>query len=395
MALLYSNVPPLKIPDGEKNLPDYLQQQASVSDCVYIAVGYASKKSLLELNRIVTESQIKKIILVLGMYYVEGFPEGIYNTAVRIDDEWREKGIGEIRVTKSMKYHGKLYGFYKDEQICTAVVGSHNLGAIAQEARNLRQYELSVLITDKQDCEAVNNHLQRLIQAPISFSLKEVTDANIVHEENTKLDGVEGVIKVSTADVEAYQGTQTSISFDIPLKVPGIPQSTQDFMKSNINKCYAKGRLNTKTGIVTERGWWETEIIVSNNITSLPTYPEKDVPFFVITDDGWKFKMHVSGDHSKNLESDGDLKILGYWLKGRLVAAGFIEPVDSPAMDLENVSIDENDIYKNCKGVITYQKLKKYGRTAVSLTKTLNRLADDDGCMRDVWVLSFLPSNVK
>ena len=130
-------------------------------------------------------------------------------------------------------------------------------------------------------------------------------------------------------------------------------------------------------------------------MTSLATYPERDVPFFAITDDGWKFKMHVSGDYSKNLESDGDLKVLGYWLKGRLVAAGFIEPVDSPAEDLESTIYGAGDIYRKCKGVITYQKLLKYGRTSVTLTKTLNKLADDDGTMRDVWVLSFLPDNVR
>lgn len=395
MALLYSNVPPLKTPEGGMTLLDYIKQKALVSDCLYIAVGYASKKSLLELSSIVSESKLKKVVLILGMYYVEGFPESIYNTAKHIDEEWRNGGIGEIRVTKSMKYHGKIYGFYQDDKLVSAVVGSHNLGAIAQEANNLRQYELSILVEGNDNCKEIDEHFQRLILAPVSFPLSEITDANIIHEENTKLDGVEGVVKISTADVETYKLAETSISFVIPLKVPGIPHSSQDFMKSNINKCYAKGRLNSKTGVVTERGWWETEIIVSNNITSLPTYPEKDVPFFVITDDGWKFKMHVSGDHSKNLESDGDLKILGYWLKGRLVAAGFIEPVDSPSADLEHASSIEQDIYKNCKGVITYQKLQKYGRTSVSLTKTVNRLADDDGIMRDVWVLSFLPNNVK
>jgi len=237
--------------------------------------------------------------------------------------------------------------------------------------------------------------LRSVSVAPVSESISAITDANIVHEHNTKLDGVEGVTKVSIADVDAFKTAQTSISFDIPLKVPGIPGSTQDFMKSNINKCYAKGRLNSRTGVVTERGWWETEIIVSKSITQLPTYPERNVPFFVITDDGWKFMMHVSGDWSKNLESHDDLKVLGYWLKGRLVAAGFIEPVDSPSEDLELATSAGADIYRNCKGVITYQKLLRYGRTSVTLTKTLNKLADDDGTMRDVWVLSFLPNNVR
>ena len=394
MSILYSNVPPLRIPEGEKSLADYVRQKAQEADTIYIAVGYASKNSLVELNKIVVECDIKKIILVLGMYYVEGFPESIYNTAAKIDEEWRSQNIGEIRLTKSMKYHGKLYTFYANNKIIGAVIGSHNLGALTSEATNLRQYELSISIDTHSECVEIDKHIMSVITEPVTVPFSAVTDAHIVHEDNKKLNGVEGVIKVSNADVDTYKYAQTEISFEIPLKVPGIPNSTQDFMKSNINKCYAKGRLNSRTGVVTERGWWETEIIVSNSTTSNPNYPEKDVPFFVITDDGWKFKMHVSGDHSKNLESDGDLKVLGYWLKGRLVAAGFIEPVDSPAEDLLNTA-QGGDIYRNCHGVITYQKLLKYGRTSVTLTKTLNKLADDDGTMRDVWVLSFLPVNVK
>ena len=395
MPLLYSNVPPLRKPEGKMSLAEYIATKAPDSDCLYIAVGYASKNSLLEISRIIAENRISKVVLVLGMYYVEGFPESIYNTARQIDEDWRTSGVGEVRLTKSMKYHGKVYGFYKNNSITGAVVGSHNLGAIAHEAGNLRQYELSFYIEDADECAEIDVHLQSVIKSPISTSFCDITDVNITHEDNKKLNGVEGVVRVSTADVDAFKAAQNSISFDIPLKVPGIPGSNNDFMKSNINKCYAKGRLNSRTGVVTERGWWETEIIVSKSTTSLPTYPERNVPFFVITDDGWKFMMHVSGDYSKNLESEGDLKILGYWLKGRLVAAGFIDPVDSPSADLENVTFGSGDIYKNCKGVITYQKLQRYGRTSVTLTKTLNKLADDDGIMRDVWVLSFLPQNIK
>lgn len=395
MPVLYSNVPPLRTPSGKFTLPEYIASKATEADCLYIATGYASKNALKEIASIVSTNGIKKIVLVLGMYYIEGFPESIYNVAKEIDEEWRRQGIGEIRLTKSMAYHGKVYGFYKEGKIVSAVVGSHNLSAICQDARNLRQYEISICTEDTEECTEISNHLQQVISIPASFPFCELTIDKIIHEENTKLDGVEGVVKVSYEDVESYKAVRTSISFDIPLKVPGMPLSTQDFMRSNVNKCYAKGRLNSKTGIVTERGWWETEIIVSKSTTSQATYPERDVPFFVITDDGWKFKMHVAGDYSKNLESHGDLKILGYWLKGRLVAAGCIEPVDSPAADLEKATTTGADIYRNCKGVITYQKLQKYGRTSVTLTKTLNKLADDDGSMLDVWVLSFLPDNVK
>lgn len=395
MSLLYSNVPPLRLGRDEKTLPEYIEEKIKDSDSLYIAVGYASKKALVELNEMIKEHGVSKVVLVLGMYCIEGFPEGIYNTAIRINEEWKEKGIGEIRVTPSMKYHGKLYGFYQNTQLTEAVIGSHNLGSIVTDANNRRQYELSFCINDSSSLTDIDEHLNKVIQSPVSVNISEAPKVVIKHEENEKLNGVEGVTKIDSADVASFKMAETDISFSIPLKVPGMPGSSNDFMKSNVNKCYAKGRLNTRTGVITERGWWETEIIVSNKITSKLDYPDKGVPFYVITDDGWRFKAHASGDHKKNFESHDDLKILGYWLKGRLVAAGFVEPVDSPSKDLENIDTEAIDIYKNCRGVITYQKLQKYGRTELVFTKTVNTLADEDGNQLDVWVLSFLPNNVE
>ncbi len=395
MKLIYSNVPPLKAEPGSYCLSEYVNEKLAESDTLYCAVGYASKKALIEIEQLVKKYNLKNVVIVMGMYCIEGFPEGIYNTAIKIQQTWQEDGIGDIRATKSMKYHGKVYGFYKAGIMKSAVIGSHNLGALSIDANNLRQYELSISTEDPAECSDIDNHLKRVVSSPVSTPLNEIDGITIIHEDNAKLNGVEGVTKVSMADVSTYKQAQTEIRFDIPLKVPGMPGTSQNFMKSNINKCYAKGRLNSRTGVVTERGWWETEIIVSSTTTSKPNYPTKDVPFYVITDDGWKFKMHVSGDYSKNFESDGDLKILGYWLKGRLVAAGIVEPVDSPSADLQAVRAGLRDIYRDCKGVITYQKLESYGRTSVSLTKTLNKLADENGEMRDVWVLSFLPKDVK
>lgn len=395
MPLLYSNIPPLRLDSDKMTIQDYMNKSAELADKILIVVGYASKNSLIELDRIVKKYKLSNVVLVLGMYYIEGFPEGIYNTALRLNDEWKTSGIGEIRVTKSMKYHGKLYAFYAKDKIFASIIGSHNLGAIKKEASNLRQYELSFYTEDRCDLEEIDNHIKDVITSPVSVNIEDMGDVNIIHEENEKLNGVEGVIKVDGADVAFYKHAQMNIVFEIPLKVPGMPDESNDFMKSNINKCYAKGRENKRTHVVTERGWWETEIIVSKKITRHKDYPEKDVPFYVITDDGWKFKMHASGDSKKNLESHDDLKILGYWLKGRLVAAGFVEPVDSPAEDLLNVDNHCADIYCHCKGVITYKKLQKYGRTTVTLTKTCNSLADDDGNLLEVWVLSFLPENVR
>lgn len=56
----------------------------------------------------------------------------------------------------------------------------------------------------------------------------------------------------------------------------------------------------------------------------------------------------VSGDCSKNFRSEGDLKILGKWLKGRLENAGVLSVGDP----------------------VTAETLKRYGRSTFTLTKT-------------------------
>ncbi len=394
MSVLYSNIPPLKRPEGGIEFQTYIRGRIAECDKLVIASGYASKNSLDELRRLVNENGLADVSLVLGMYYLEGFPERIFNEAVKLNDEWSESGIGDIRVVRSIKYHGKVYGFYNNGILNSVIVGSNNLGSIISDESNRRQYEISLSTDDPEECREIDQHLNAVLSDAVSVPINKASNIRLIHEVNEKLKKVEGAREVSQAEIEYYKNKITDISFDIPLKVPGIPGASDDYMKSNINKCYAKGRLNSRTGEVSERGWWETEIVVAKSITSKPGYPGR-APFYVITDDGWSFKAHVSGTNYKNFESDYDLKILGYWLKGRLVAAGLIEPVDSPSEDLKNRLENGPDIYQNCKGVITYQKLQKYGRTSVSFTKTTEKLKDENGSDLDVWLLSFLPDNVQ
>jgi hypothetical protein len=106
-----------------------------------------------------------------------------------------------------------------------------------------------------------------------------------------------------------------------------------------------------RRGLVKPRHWYEVELIVPSEITSRPKYPQANSAnsiFDVITDDGWKFKCKVSGDYSKNLRSEGNLKILGKWLKGRLENAGALKVGE----------------------LVTEETLRKYGRSDFDLIKT-------------------------
>ena len=165
-------------------------------------------------------------------------------------------------------------------------------------------------------------------------------------EKNGLLEGHEFVEKISRDKLTDCISSLTEVSFDIPLTRDGeVPQ------RSNLNVYFGEGRKSKSTGLIIPRHWYETELIVPKMITSLDGYPKANTPsavFDVITDDGWKFKCKVSGDFSKNLRSEGDLKILGKWIKGRLENNGVLE-VMKP---------------------VTQDTFTKYGRSSIRMTQT-------------------------
>ena len=60
-------------------------EQLSKADRLEIAVGYVSRASLEELDVLISESNITNICLNIGMYYIEGMPEGSYHTALKLN----------------------------------------------------------------------------------------------------------------------------------------------------------------------------------------------------------------------------------------------------------------------------------------------------------------------
>ena len=72
---------------------------------------------------------------------------------------------------------------------------------------------------------------------------------------------------------------------------------------------------------------------------------------------------------------------MGRWLKGRLVAAGLITPVNNTLEDTAHT------------GMITKEILKKYGRDVLIFRKTDRQEALEDGTIVDVWLISFESSD--
>ena len=103
MKLLYSNILPLGTEEDQETIMDCFNEQMKIADRVEIAVGYTSNASLAELDRLVDECGISKVCLNIGMYFIEGMPEGAYHTAIKTNEKWQKAGTGEIRIIKAFK----------------------------------------------------------------------------------------------------------------------------------------------------------------------------------------------------------------------------------------------------------------------------------------------------
>ena len=378
MNLLYSNILPLGTDEGQNTIIDTIKEQITLSDRIDIAVGYVSRASLDELEHLAEQNNIKNICLIIVMYFVEGMPEGSYHTALKLNKKWQESGIGEIRIVKAFKYHGKLYAFYKDNLPFSAILGSANLGVIKPEANNRRQYELSSITTDKNELSELTQFIDKLKAPNISNNIADVVGMPLIHETNTALSGIELVTTVPQSNVDFYKRCAAYASFLLPLKVPSYDERHMDdgkhFTKSNVNVCYAAPRSKRKS-----RDWYETQLTVAKEITRIEGYPEKNKPFFIITDDGYWFKAHTTSDGNKQFSAVGDELIMGRWLKGRLAAAGLVKPVNDTQADTDRT------------GMITKEMLQEYGCENLYLKKTGQTALDENGNSLDVWMLSFKP----
>lgn len=382
MKLLYSNILPLGTDDSQQTIIDCFNEQISKADRVEIAVGYVSRASLDELDNLVSKHNIHKICLNIGMYYIEGMPEGSYHTAIKLNKKWTSSGIGEIRMIRSFKYHGKIYCFYKEDVPFAAIMGSANLGVIKLEASNRRQYEISSLTTDASECQEIAAFIENLKRPNCSANINDITDMPLIFEKNTALSGIELVTEVPPSNVDFYKRCAAYASFLLPLKVPAYEERHMDdgkhYTKSNVNVCYAAPRSKRKS-----RDWYETQLTVAKEITRMEGYPEKNVPFFIITDDGYWFKAHTTSDGNKQFSAVGDELIMGRWLKGRLSAAGLISPVNDTQLDTDRI------------GMITKEILQEYGCENLYLKKTGQTALDEDGVPLDVWMLSFKPEDME
>ena len=135
------------------------------------------------------------------------------------------------------------------------------------------------------------------------------------------------------------------------IKTVGLPKfefplsRVAEMEKSNLNVYFGKGRLNTKTGKIIPRPWYEIELIASNDLNSHKYYPKGD--FLAYTDDGYIIPMRTQGDYYKNIRSKQSLQIFGIWLKGKLQRMGALGMYHPVTLDtLEEYGNDKLSLYK-------------------------------------------------
>ena len=347
MELLYSKIKPCEY--SNSSFSEAFESGVVSSDIIKIATGYVTEDSLLELKSILLfyfeENKAKTCSLVIGMHGREGFTQAQYEAAVDLATFLKEKGIGSVRVCTAFKYHGKTYVFAKAGMSAplSALMGSSNLGNILDS----RQWEVDALLTEGGLLSELNTLHEDLVQKASKDILELPKPESFIEMPDLLKDRID-VDRPDEGEYERIEGTATDRVFDLPLKAEA---------KSNLNAYFGKGRVQGN-GAIRPRHWYEVELIVPIEITEAPGYPKRDSLIRVYTDDGWRFNCKVQGDHGKNFRSEGDLKTLGRWIKGRLERAGCLK-VGQP---------------------VTQEVLDKYGRHTISLKET----ADPE-----VWLLDF------
>lgn len=359
MEALFTNVAPLRAPEAE-TIKYNIEKCISDSDKLEIAVGYFSTQGLDKLNEWVHKYNIKDVTLIGGMYSVEGIPESVYNKMVDIEQIWSKEQIGQILLVNNMNYHGKIYTFWKNGQIIKTVLGSANLGAICPSTSTQRQYELATIIEDKKENLEYQKHLEDLKR--FTTTVEEAGKSfKKIHEKIALLDGIEGVSTLTDTSIKKVQDSLRDDVLRIPIKAPKYADRFNSdrgsFSHSNINVCYAKGRLNSKTHKRDPRKWFEVQITCDVDLIDRDCYPRK-APFFIITDDNYMFEAHTTSDNHKQLSAYGSDRVIGRWIKGRLVAMGLLKAYD-------NVNHD-----KNRDGMVTIEMLNRAHMRVLELHKT-------------------------
>lgn len=304
------------------NFRQALINEFNTAENVQIASGYTSLNIIQQFrpNFINVASNGGTSKFLLGMAFYEGLGTKKLEELLSLNEELTALNDNSgVFVTNGRRYHGKVYRFY-DENESNIFVGSSNFSS----SGTYGNIECTVPIeTDGKKAQIIS-FLDDLYSAEYSINI-----ANAEIKESGKRKNLRATIENYWAALQKYN--PETINTD------GLPKFTfpldriAEKEKSNLNVYFGKGRLNTTTGMVKPRPWYEIELIASNDLNSKPNYPKGD--FLAYTDDGLIIPMRTQGDYYKNIRSRNSLQIFGIWLKGKLEKSGALNKLEPVTLD--------------------------------------------------------------
>ncbi|WP_148267974.1 restriction endonuclease PLD domain-containing protein [Mycoplasma wenyonii] len=150
--------------EGERVIDECFWEEMEKADRVEIFVAYCGYNSLGEINQFVKKGNIKNICLILGMYFFIGFGEAMYKLVMKIHTKWQRMGVGEIRLLDYFPNHGKLYCFYKNDHLFSAIIGSPNLSFLIPADKDIMptQCEMAELIHKPSSLKLYRKRMEKL-----------------------------------------------------------------------------------------------------------------------------------------------------------------------------------------------------------------------------------------
>lgn len=303
---------------------------------VTIASGYASLDILHKY-----EKDFFKIAeaggssrLLLGMAFYEGLSQTKLKAVTKLHNSIKGFGNGSgVYVCNGRRYHGKVY-LFEDESHSSLYVGSSNFSSSGVKGN----IECTIPVTVEEQKKSIVRFLEDLYSPDFAITIDK---AEITVPGKKKV--VQKTIENLWNSLKRYDAKKVDLSilprFDFPLT------RVAEMEKSNLNVYFGKGRLNTKTGKIIPRPWYEIELIASNDLNSQPFYPKGD--FLAYTDDGIILPMRTQGDYYKNIRSKKSLQLFGMWLKGKLERNGALKKYEPVTLEtLEEYGNDTLSLFK-------------------------------------------------
>ncbi len=304
------------------NLLPVLDDAFSSSTSVSVASGYTSLDILNrykdEFVRIAQNGGQSR--LLVGMAFYEGLSQRKLDMLNSLSNELQVLGEGNgVFVCYVRKYHGKIYKF-EGSASPKIYIGSSNFSRSGLS----ENIEATVPVTDEHSRNSISNFMDYMFHPDMSVVIEK---ADIVVPGSASFR--QRVSIETLSDLQRYDPASVSLTglqyFDYSLARIATSE------KSSLNVYFGKGRLATATGRIKPRDWYEVELIAKNELSRLDVYPKGN--FTAYTNDGYVIPMRTSGDYFKNIRSQGNLKLLGMWIKKKLQDSGSLIPLTPVTQD--------------------------------------------------------------